>query len=259
MKKRISALLLGLCLILLFPATVFAASGANFAHVTDNAGLLTDSEAQQLEAMAEEVSSQYGVGIYLMTIDDFRDYDTRGVFEATYGIYHANSLGEGTARNGILLLLSMDDRDYALFCYGNKSEYAFNDYAQKRLEQVFLDDFADNNWVQGFEDYINQCATFLSFAEAGDPVHESPLGLIAVFIVVAIVIALAVCAVFWMQMVSARKKMTADDYVVGNLQLSFASDQFTHSTQTRRRIESETSSGSSSHSGGGGSGRSGKF
>ena len=50
-------------------------------------------------------------------------------------------MGEGPDRDGIMLLLSMDDRDWAMFCYGSRCEYAFNSYGQQKLEKVFLDNF----------------------------------------------------------------------------------------------------------------------
>ena len=45
-------------------------------------------------------------------------------------------MGEGPNRDGIMLLLSMDDRDWAMFCYGSHCEYAFNSYGQQKLEKV---------------------------------------------------------------------------------------------------------------------------
>ena len=41
-------------------------------------------------------------------------------------------MGEGPNRDGIMLLLSMDDRDWAMFCYGSRCEYAFNSYGQQK-------------------------------------------------------------------------------------------------------------------------------
>ena len=156
MKKRLLCLLLVLVTALALCGSVAAAAqtGAQLNYVTDAAGLLREGERARLEKMAEAVSQKYRVGVYIVTVEDFRDYHADGVYKATYTIYHNYTMGEGPNRDGIMLLLSMDDRDWAMFCYGKRCEYAFNSYGQEKLEKVFLDDFRENDWYGGFEDYV---------------------------------------------------------------------------------------------------------
>lgn len=211
--------------------------------------------------MALAVTEQFDVGVYIVTVDDYCDIDPAGVYEATYGIYHEYAMGAGTEHNGIMLMLSMNARDYAIFCYGEKAEYAFNDYGLEQLEKVFLDNFANDDWSGGFEDYIRECANYLEKAEEGKPVSKSPLTMVIIVIIISLLIATIVCAVLVGQMKTVHKKTTADAYSTAGFSLSEQYDQFTHRTETRRKIERSTSSSSASHSefGGGGSGRSGKF
>ena len=131
-------------------------AGALLNYVTDVAGLLSDEQLQTLEQKAQEVSEQYNCGVYAVTVDDYQNYDDSGVFDTAVAVYHGCNLGEGSDRDGILLLLSMADRDYAMFVYGPFANEAFNSYGQEQLEQVFLDDFADNDWYNGFTDYIEK-------------------------------------------------------------------------------------------------------
>lgn len=258
MKKRILSLLLVLCILSLLVGSVSALeSEPQLPCVTDMAGLLEESQAQRLEQMAQTVAKQYGVGVYIVTVEDYRQVDPAGVYEATYGIYHAYTMGEGKYREGIMLL-SMEDRDYALFCYGKQTAYAFDDYGLKQLEKKFLDDFADNNWYDGFEDYIRTCAQYLQQAAAGKPVRKSPVTLLLITWGLALLIATAVCITLVAQMKTVRKSTSAARYA-GSLSLTEQYDQFTHRTETRRRIERSGSGGSHSESGGGGYGTSGKF
>ena len=63
-------------------------------------------------------------------------------------------------------------------------------------------------------------------------------------------------------MKSVHQKKEADAYLTeGGLHLTQQYDQYTHTTETRTKIEKSSSSGGStcSESGGGGSGRSGNF
>lgn len=254
MKRRIVSLLLALCLFGLFVGSAYAASEPQLSYVTDDAGLLQEPQLQQLEQMAHTIAERYAVGVYIVTVPDYQELDPAGVYEAAYGIYHAYSLGEGPQRNGIILLLSMAGRDYALFRYGEQAAYAFNDYGVEKLEETFLDNFGNNDWNGGFEDFLRECDRYLEKAASGKPVRESPVPRILISWAIALVIAAVVCAVLKGQMKTVRKSTSAATYG-GNLGLTEQFDQFTHRTETRRKIESNKSSGGESHSGG----SSGKF
>lgn len=74
MKKKPNgfvSVLLALCL-LLAPMTVFAESNAQLNYVTDDAGILTDSQWEDLEQRAQQVSEEYQCGVYMITVDDLR-------------------------------------------------------------------------------------------------------------------------------------------------------------------------------------------
>lgn len=258
MKKR------GISLLLMLALSVTAlASEPQLYHITDGAALLTAEEDWQLETLAEEMTDAYGVGIYAVTVDDYRDFGTDDVYEAAYSIYHTYTLGEGAERNGIILLLSTAERDYALFRYGSRAEYAFTKYGMGKLEKVFLDDFAADDWYAGLADYISECGVYLSMAASGEPVRRSPVPMILIWSAASLLIALIVVAVMRGMMKSVRKGADAGAYVAGELALAASSDRFTHRTETRRKIETGGGSGSggggSARTGGGGAGRSGKF
>lgn len=181
-------------------------TGAQLSYVTDAAGLLSENENMLLEKMAESVSQKYGVGVYIVTVEDYRDFHSEGVYKATYTIYHECTMGEGPNRDGIMLLLSMDDRDWAMFCYGSRCEYAFNSYGQQKLEKVFLDNFGENDWYGGFEDYVKECSVYLEKASAGKPVRASLFYPLLIVIGLSLLAAAAVVAVIWQKMETVSKK-----------------------------------------------------
>ncbi len=259
MKRKFFCFVLAAMTMLVFCVST-AYAEAQLYYVTDDAGLLTADEDLQLEQLAEDVSHQYGVGVYVITLDDYRDYGFGDVYETTSDIYHTYTMGEGEGRDGIMLLLSMSDRDWAMFCYGEKCEYAFDSYGQEKLEEAFLDNFSENDWYGGFADYITQCSVYLQKAADGKPVRESPAFAIIIVVGMSLFVALLAVAFLWMLMSNVSKKATASDYIAGNLNLLGKTDVFAYRTETRRKIQrSSHSGGSRSHSGGGGSGRSGKF
>ena len=265
MKRKLTCILLAALLLLGLCCTAFAEAPAatepQLLNVTDTVGLLTSEEDWALEEQAERISARYGVGIYLLIIEDYSVYYD-DPYETAWQFYHQFTLGEGANRDGVILMMSMSNRKYATFFYGPKAEYAFDAYGQEKMEEEFLDEFREDDWYDGFENYIEVCGEYLAKAEAGKPVRESPVGTIAIAALISCVIALVVCLILKGRMKTVRKGAHADAYVAGNLNLTDSRDQFTHITETRTKIERESSSGSSgssSHSGGGGSGRSGSF
>ena len=276
MKRRLACIVLAALLLLGLCCTAFAEAPATepqLWNITDTVGLLTSDEDQSLEERAEEISAQYGVGVYLLILEDYSEYYD-DPYETAYQFYHGYTLGEGEDRDGVILLMSMSNRKYATFFYGPKAEYAFDAYGQELMEEEFLDDFRDDDWYDGFEDYLEVCAEYLERAEAGDPVRRddssaggssvSGIGTtILVCLGISAVIAMIVCLILRGKMKSVRKGTHADAYVTGSLNLTASRDQYTHTTETRTKIEHESSDsgggGSSACSGGGGSGRSGSF
>ena len=115
--------------------------------------------------------------------------------------------------------------------------------------------------------YLTACDEFLELAEAGKPVRSSPLPAIGIAVAVSCLIAFLVCMILKGQMKSVRKGVDANVYTTagGGLKLTDSYDHYTHTTETRRKIESDSggggrsSGGTVSRSGGGGHGRSGKF
>jgi len=244
-------------------------SGPQLDNVTDEAGLLTDGEWQELERQARTISEQYGVGTYIVTVDDYRDYTDGDIYDAADEIYHGYTLGLGEDRDGVMLILSMARRDYLLITYGDFAKYAFSDDGKAYLEDFFLDDFGNDDWYNGFADYLTWSADYLENAKNGEPYSDDHVPMtdsarttgilirVGVILLVPLVIAGIYILILTSKMKSVTKAVEASTYMSGNLHLTRDFDRYSHTTETRRKIEKkESSSGSSS---GGGSGRSGKF
>lgn len=270
MKKRISRILMMLAVMLWMGIPVYAQNNAQLDYVTDDAGLLTAGEWEELETEAAWISETYGCGTYIYTLDDFTEYGYSDVEAFAKDVYRQFDLGWGGDSDGILLLLSMRDRDYALIAYGDFAHQSFTDYGKSRMEDHFLAEFGNDEWQDGFEAYLEDCEEYLELSAAGTPYDiettdtgESLRMNLLWIIVVPCVISGVICLIFLSQMKAAVKQGDADAYVIENgIGIRIREDRFTHETVTRRKIE--TSSGSK---GGGGtkvgrdgfSGSSGKF
>ena len=264
-KKSILSLLLALCLVLSLGGAALASGEMAVPYVTDAAGLLTQDEVLALEAQAEQIAEDYGCAPYILVVENYRDYeDTTDIFEAGMNLYERWELGHGPEKNGLLLILSMAERDYALVTYGSVTHQAFTDYGQEALREQFLDNFHNDDWVGGFRDYLDGCAWLLEQARNGTPydVNTAPKGFNPLILVIPLVLALVVCLVLTGQMKTAKRKTEAGDYMVPNgVEMRVVQDIFTHRTVTRQVIQQNENKG------GGGttvnsrgfSGKSGKF
>ena len=277
MKKRIFSLILSLtvAVALFLPVAAYAASTdvsteVDAEYVFDVYGLLTNSEQRKLENRAEEISEQYGCGVYIVIVDDYEDYAYYVETAAEY-IYEDTNLGMGSKRDGVMLLLSMHDRDYDIVAYGYGNT-AFTDYGKERVAEEFKDDFRSNDWYNGLNDYLNICERYLGYAENGKPVdvgHDPEhidwgrvLFKAALIVLVPMIVAGIVVGIFWSQMKSVRLAGTAAEYVApGGLDVQVSEDVYTHTSVNRIRRERSSNSGGggTSVNSGGFSHSSGKF
>ena len=108
------------------PETVEQGDGTDVKHILDTSNLLSHEEWEELESRAEDISNRQHCGIYFAMVDDYTEYRDGSVFEVTYQLYHNNQLGVGDGRDGVIVLLSMEERDYAMFVYGEYAEYDFD-------------------------------------------------------------------------------------------------------------------------------------
>ena len=263
MKRLISiAVAVLLLALLVIPA---AAAETPEACVYDGEMLLTDEEYWTLEDYAQEISDLRQCAVYFVSVEDYRDYGDGDIFNVARQIFLDNDFGMGEEKDGVMLLLSMEDRDYSLIVHGF-GETALTDYGREYICEHFLDDFADDDWFHGVYDYLSYTDDLLSQAREGkiyDRYNWITGGVLWVWsLILGVVISLIVCTI---QRAMMRKKVHeqtgALGYVQGDVHITRKRDVYSHTTEVRRKIEKNDSgsSGSHSHSSDGFSGTSGKF
>ena len=138
---------------------------ADMNYIFDLSDKLSFDEWAELEARAADISQRHGCGVYVAFVDDYTVYsDGGGVYKTTYQLYHGDQLGMGDDRDGIIILLSMAERDYAMFVYGTYAETAFNSYGQEKLEKAFLGNFKEDDWYGGVSNYLSTCDEYLTLS-----------------------------------------------------------------------------------------------
>ena len=262
MKRLISIMVAALLLaLLIIPAS---AAESPESCIYDAEGLLTELEYRTLEDYAQEISTQRQCAVYFVTVDDFRNYGDGDIFNVARKIFLDNDFGMGEGKDGVMLILSMADRDYSLIVHGF-GETALTDYGREYICEHFLDDFADDDWFHGVYDYLSYTDDLLSQAREGkiyDRYNWITGGVLWVWsLILGVVISLIVCTV---QRAMMRKKVHeqtgALGYVQGDVHITRKRDVYSHTTEIRHKIEKNNSGSSGDHSHSGGfSGKSGKF
>lgn len=271
--KRILTLTLAL---LLLGALLCGVSFAEETYVVDNEGLLTQDELARLNEQARQVSDEQQCGVYILTVDSFYGQSAESYTE---DYYDNNGLGYNGTNDGILLVVSMSDREYFITSAG-LAQTAITAGRLFLLEEAFVDDLSRGDYYEAFANYISQCNYQLAHKDeeitndyyGGFEQSEEPTAArIATGGVLASILgflgSLIPTGIMKSKLNNVAKKQTARSYVRdGSLSLSVMNDRYLRTDTSRVRIESDgprggygggggtshVSSGGVSHTGGGG-------
>lgn len=253
MRKLILFLLV---LSLLTAGALFAQADAP--RVIDDADLLTDSQLQELSAIADQLSRTHNADIVIVTVDSLGSKSAES-FADDY--FDDHGYGIGSDRSGILFLLSMEYRDWAISTSGDCIRI-FSDRQIDRIFEGIRPSLASDQFYSAFSQYLRLVDVRFEDYANGDTVT---FGDIVIRVLVSLGIGAAAggitLAVMRSKMNTARRQPDAADYVAnGSFHLYRHQDIFLYSRTCRTR--KQQSSGSSTHrssSGRSHGGRSGKF
>ncbi len=242
--KRIYSILLAL--LLLGSLGLGAAAEQVSAYVFDNAGLLSDAEEIKLEGMVLDVMSRYDLHIAIVTANTLEGKSPRRYADEYYnGLF-------GEYSDGILFLLSMEDRDWYISTSGQAMQLLTDGEVDASAEEI-LHYLSGGDYYQGFAAWLGRLSYYLE-AQAPQPQPNIPLA-----VLIGLGVALIAILVMRSRMNTKRQQPSARQYLVeGSYNLRIQQDFFLYSniTKTARPKDnggsSRGSSGGRSHGGGGG-------
>lgn len=253
--------LLALSLVLIF-SLISAPAFAAGKLLDDGADLLSAREAEMAEDILEEISLRQDMDVVVVTVDS-----TQGKSPMDYADDYYDY--GGYSGNGILLLVSMEERDWWISTTGYGIT-AFTDAGLDYISDRVVPYMSEGDFYTAFVTFAELCDEFISQAKAGNAydlgnLPKEPFA-IGLNLFIAIAIGAAVSFLVTRKMQSKLKSVTynsrADGYAVaGSRQLSNSHDMFVYSFVNKTSRE-EVDGGSSTHRSSSGTihgGRGGKF
>ena len=232
MKKIIS-----LFLVLLLSCSLVISVSAEEQFVYDQADLLTDSEEDALTAKLESLSHTYQSQLVVCTVASVKGGNVEGYL---HDFYDHMDLGYGRNRDGVLLLVSMNPREfwtlsngYAGAAIGNRETEAIGDAIEPYLTSGL--------YARAFTKFADQSARYLDRYQNGAPFDFVKNLLIS--LAIGVVVGLIVVLFLVKQLKTVHKQHQANVYVKqGSMNIIAQSDIYLYRTVKRTEKRSSSSS-----------------
>lgn len=255
MKRKLFFIFLVLCLIL--NSSVAAAALDPIQRFIDRANLVPDSN--DLEYRLSVISQKYQMEVAILTVNTL---DGKSAMAYADDYYDSQGYGWGTKNSGLLLLIAMDEREWAVSTCGDAIRAVTDDEIDYIISNI-SGKLSAGAYYEAFDAFLDQIETEYQAFTAENTLDA---GDIILRIVIALVIgaAIAVIALLIMRskMNTAKQQSGAASYMVNSsYDLYRCQDIFLYSKTSKTPKAQNNSSGGSHRSSSGRShgGRSGRF
>ena len=237
MKRKLLSMLFVVVLCLSLAVSAFAVSGAN---IYDEADLLSTQEETQLAEKLSEIGEEFDAQIVIMTVSS-----TGGNIDAYIeDKFDSMNMGYGENRDGVLLLVCMDSREYRILSNGYAGEAIGTDQIDA-ISEAIVSDLSEGAYADAFSTFADQCAYYLGGYLNGFPFNVGKNLVVALMI--GVVAGVIVAFVLKKQLKSVRQQKQANVYIKsGSMQIATSRDLFLYREVSRTKKQSSSSSGSSS-------------
>lgn len=254
-KNRIAVAFLTIILsisfaVILIPAVAVQAAD-DLLRIADWAELLSDSEEAELSDCLDEISERQQFDVVIVTVDSLEGADVTAYAD---DFFDYNGYGFGEEKDGIVFLISMEERDWCISTSGYGIT-AFTDAGQEYMTEKILPYLSDGAYAEAFRIFAEQCDDYITQARAGTPYDVdnipvepfSPLGALIIAIVVGFVVSFIVTGIMRLGMRSVFSEAAADSYMKkDSLCLTKNYELFLYRNVTKTEKPKETSTSSSS-------------
>jgi len=166
-------------------------------------------------------------------------------------LYDYGEYGYGEKKDGVLLLICMDPREFRILSNGFAADAITIDNIESITDDI-TQDLSEGSYADAFDTFVAKCEYYLDGQINGLPFKFGTNLLIAIG--VGLLVALIVTGIWKGQLKSVRKQERASVYVKpGSMNLTQSGDFYMYRTVTRsaKPKNNSSSSGSSRNVGGG--------
>lgn len=203
----------------------------------------------------EQISANQKMDVAVVTVAHM---DGRSVEDYTDDFYDAFGYGQGSSRDGVMLLVAMEEQAVHMTAVGEGIRAFTDDGRAYILDECVMPWIRDGEYAKAFQAFADQCDAFLTQAKTGKPYDGSfmPKGEFQMLdlewlvgaVIAGGIITWCLCTKLKKQMKTVEFQHAANSYAVsGSLVITGQSDQFitTHTSRTPR--EKSSGGGSSTH------------
>lgn len=270
MNKKIVSILFAfvLCFCMVLPAFAVTDSteingfADEYSRVIDYAGVIPQQEEDKLVEQFDEIANRQKVDIVICFANSLDGKRTSDYAEA---LYEKNNYGYGENKDGIMLLVSFENRDWYIATRGYAIQ-AFTDAGIQYIGNQIKGDLGEGNYYAAAEYFGRLCDEFITDAKNGN-VYDEPMGAvddgddgsvlpppvwILISIAVGVVIAFIIVGSMKRKLHTVNMQAAANNYLKnGSLNITESNDIFLYSNVTKtakpQDNDSNSGSGSSTH------------
>ncbi len=286
--RKITVILLSVLLLLSLTASASAyvyEEGDRTALVNDFADLIPDYDEETLNYKLEQISETYECEVAVLTVNST---DGKDITAFADDYYDYNGFGWGDNDDGIMLVVDMGYREFAITTHGTAIDI-FTDYNLVQIESAFVPYLSQGSYTEAFVAYYEKCAdifddyntylndyggegnVYIPSDDEYDYIYEDDyyepapknffskifsLKWLAISVVIGLVIAFFYTNHLKSQLKTVRSKPSASDYVIpGSFTLTGQRDVYLYSNvkKTPKPKNNNTGSRGGSSFGGGSS------
>ncbi|MBR0207887.1 MAG: TPM domain-containing protein, partial [Oscillospiraceae bacterium] len=140
-------------------------------RVADLAGVIDEERLRTLNALADEISETYQCDV---TVAFVPSLEGKYIVDYADDFYDYKGYGYGPNDDGILLLISVGDREFAETTYGYGKTAFPEDRLTRYLEPRFTPFLGENDWAGGAEQFIRDAGVLLKQAREDPGNNNTP-------------------------------------------------------------------------------------
>ena len=230
--------------------------------LVDGAHLLDEEEFEKINCKLFDLSQEHQFNVAVVTTSQLGSYNIEG-----YAIQYfvSNQYGYEATNNGILFMISMDQRSWSIIRDGY-GYTAFTDEGLQYISERVQKKLSDGDYYGAFDKYADLCEKFLKKAESGTPYDYGNMpkelpsaGAWLASTGLGGVLGIGSTLLMKRQLKSVRRSPAAKQYIrEGSFKLQRHEDIYLYSHVTRvRKPRNDSRSGGGGRGGGGGGSHSG--